>query len=389
MLRVKTESDLHDLGLRFDSADPSKVVPLDQPQKVPVEGFPLSSATGMPIAQGVEDEDSLARHAVLINRRINETGATLAQLYHELGISLLRLRAIPKYGAYGKWEGWLKRWGISEKRWQQAKTIAQEYDQPQQLGQITVQKAYNRAAAKRKVRKGRIVAPQPVTGETYEPAANIRLRCCDFRDLDIEPGTAKAVVTDPPWARSWVPNLPALGEFCARVLREDGVAVFFYGAQCLPEFVEAMKGKLTYQWQMFSVYLRPGLLQRSVQFISKYQMALVYSKSLFNLRQPVEDVMPDGNKNKELHPWARNLLPVRYCVEAFTEPGELVCDPLGGSFTTAEACYLGQRHCIACDNDPACLELAKKRFNGVRAALYDQLVEEAAINVTDGGQAAI
>jgi hypothetical protein len=354
------------------------------PQKVPVAPFPPDTVAEAPVAQGPEDGALLAQHAVQINRQINETGASLSQLYRELGVTLLRLQAMPKYGAHGRWEGWLKRWGVSQKRWHKAKTLADGYTDGEQLAQLPVKKACDQAAAKRRAKRARkLVAPLPSTGEIYVPAAGIDLRCCDFREWDVPPLTIDAIVTDPPWARGWVENLPALAEFCARVLREDGVAVFFYGAQCVPEFIEAMKGHLTYQWQMFSVYLRPGLLQRSVQFISKYQMAMVYSKSLFNLRQPIEDVMPDGAKNKDLHPWARNLLPVQYCVESFSEPGDLVCDPLGGSFTTAEACHRANRRCIACDIDPACLEMAKKRFNGVNADLYDELAEETAADATD------
>jgi hypothetical protein len=353
-------------------------------EKVQVESFHPPMAESAPILIGPEDEKALVQCAISTNRRIDEVGTSLAQLYHELGVSLLRLRAMPQYAAHGKWEKSLKGWGISQKRWHQARTIAEGYADPGQLGQVTVQKAYGRAAAKKRARKGsRTASPQAPTGETYQPTASITLRCCDFRELDVAPGSVKAVITDPPWGKDFLPLLPALGEFCAKVLAEDGVAVFFYGARFLPELVEAMKGHLAYQWELFGPYKTPGIAQYSLQFISQYQMALVYGKPLISLRHPVIDLLPDGEKGKDLHAWQHNLAPVRYCVEAFTEPGDLVCDPLAGSFTTAEACHLTGRSCAAGDVDPACLEKAKVRFNRLLSGLYDQLAQDAGFDAAE------
>lgn len=59
-----------------------------------------------------------------------------------------------------------------------------------------------------------------------------------------------------------------------------------------------------------------------------------------------------------------------------TSPGDLVVDPLAGSFTCAEACLSLGRKYVGCDADPACLELAKRRFNDTQARLYDELTEE-------------
>ena len=410
-LKFRDEEELRKHGIVIDSTDPTRAVsaghltdreqsvstadsqasdaPVEnaEPQKLPVEVFPLLLPGEPSITQGPEDDESLARRAVQVNRVINATGGTLAQLYRDLGVILLLLQALPKYGAHGRWEGWLKRWGISGKRWHKAKTLAQGYADRNQLEQVAVKKAYDHATAKRRAKKARKPGvPQPTTGEIYTPAVDITLCCSDFRELDVPPLSAKAAIVDPPWGQDFLPLLPALGEFCARVLREDGVAIFFYGGQFLPDLFEAMKPYLTYQWLMCSVYERPGLINRCTQFISKSQFAAVYGKSLFSLRQPVEDVFPAGDKEKSLHPWARSLASVCYCVEAFTEPSDLITDPCAGSFTIAEACQSLGRKCIACDLDPACLEMAKKRFNGVHADLYDQLAKDAADGTTDDAE---
>ena len=333
--------------------------------------FPLVPARRKP------SEEEVVGFVRDCTKRIDEAGTTLAQLYWMMGRALLHLQDIPRYGAHGKWEGWLRRWQISQSRWMRAKRVAETYASPEQLRQVPVDRALRIGAAKRrKPRRDLAVTLQP-NGKSYEPVAGIHLRCCDFRELRVPKGSAKAVITDPPWAASWTENLPALAEFCARVLRPDGAAVFFYGLQCLPQFLRAMEGHLDYQWLLCGPYQRPGLLQRRVQFVSNFQVAIVYGRSRFCLAKPVGDLLPDdGTKSKVLHPWARNPLAVRYCVESFTASDDLVIDPLAGSFTCAEACAsLGRRY-IGCDADPACLEAAKTRFNAMQARLYDDLIEE-------------
>jgi predicted RNA methylase len=312
------------------------------------------------------------------NRRIDEAGATLAQLYWMLGRALLHLQDLPRYGSHGKWEQWLRRWQISQSRWMRAKRLAETYSTPEQLQQVPVDRALKVGARGRKRTRRELVVSAESNGQTYTPADGITMRCCDFRKLRVERSSAKAVITDPPWAASWTESLPALAEFCARVLRPDGAAIFFYGVQSLPTFIEAMCRHLDYQWMLCGPYQRPGLLQRRVQFVSNYQVALVFGKSRFALPKPVGDLLPDdGTKSKTMHPWARNPLAVRYCVESFTSPDDLVLDPLAGSFTCAEACHeLGRRY-IGCDADPAAIELAKRRFNDAQARLYDELTEEA------------
>jgi hypothetical protein len=124
-------------------------------------------------------------------------------------------------------------------------------------------------------------------------------------------------------------------------------------------------------------YLHPGMLQRSVAFISRWQTAVVFGGRRFALARPVEDVMPDGGKGKDLHAWARNVDTTRYVIEAFSEEGDLVADPLFGSATTAQAALESGRRFVGSDSDPDCLQIARKRFNGVLASRVDDMAAEA------------
>lgn len=50
-------------------------------------------------------------------------------------------------------------------------------------------------------------------------------------------------------------------------------------------------------------------------------------------------------------------------IEAFTQPGELVVDLFGGSFTTAVACQMTGRNFKGCDIDESCVNLGRKRIS--------------------------
>jgi hypothetical protein len=311
--------------------------------------------------------------------RIDEAGATLAQLYWMLGKALVHLQELPRYGAHGKWEGWLRRWGVSQSRWMRSKRLAESYQTADQLKQVPVDRALKVGAkGRRRVQRALTLSTQS-NGKTYEPADGVTMHCCDFRKLKVRDGSAKAIITDPPWSADWLEELPDFARWCARVLRPDGAAVFFYGVQFLPQFVAGMTKHLDWQWMMTGPFQRQGVLLRRVQFVSNYQCALVFGRDRFSLRKPVGDLLPDdGTKDKTLHAWARNPLAVRYCVESFTAKGDLVVDPLAGSFTCAPICLeLGRRY-LGCDADPACLEAGRTRFNRLHADLYDELTEDKA-----------
>jgi hypothetical protein len=69
--------------------------------------------------------------------------------------------------------------------------------------------------------------------------------------------------------------------------------------------------------------------------------------------------------DKTHHEWGQSLDGFRTLVQAFAEPGELVCDPFLGGGTTALAAVAQGRRFVGCDVDPEAIETTRRRLSGL------------------------
>jgi ubiquinone/menaquinone biosynthesis C-methylase UbiE len=207
------------------------------------------------------------------------------------------------------------------------------------------------------------VVHEPAPPVLYQPTEGIACYCpCDFRNLPIEPGTVDAVVTDIPWAGTWLPNVAAFAEWCARVLKPGGVMATWYGQPHLAACMTELNKHLRYQWLFVAPFY--GTVPTKPRIItSLYRPALVYSRGdKLRLHRAVQDWVLGCRREKTLHCHQQSLAPTQYLVEAFSKEGDLVVDPCSGGWTTAEACWHAARKFVGCDINANCLEIARKRF---------------------------
>jgi DNA modification methylase len=75
-------------------------------------------------------------------------------------------------------------------------------------------------------------------------------------------------------------------------------------------------------------------------------------------------ITPQGPfcKEKQWHPHQQPLALFQHLVREYTDPGDLIVDPCGGGFTTAEACLRLGRRCICCDVDAVCVSKGLERM---------------------------
>jgi DNA modification methylase len=99
---------------------------------------------------------------------------------------------------------------------------------------------------------------------------------------------------------------------------------------------------------------------------SQWKPILVYSKGPWHRRERWPDVLRVTVKEKDWHRWQQPLDEVERLVSYFSRPGDLVVDPCGGGFTTAEACLRLARRCVSCDRDPECVGKGQKRLEEAR-----------------------
>lgn len=76
------------------------------------------------------------------------------------------------------------------------------------------------------------------------------------------------------------------------------------------------------------------------------------------------DVFFSNGEQKDFHEYQQDVTEAINFIEMFTKVGDLVCDPFGGSFTTAVACYRLGRKFIGCDIDAGCVARGHARLAG-------------------------
>jgi hypothetical protein len=218
---------------------------------------------------------------------------------------------------------------------------------------------------KKEERHGRIIKPLP--------GDSIRIFHCPFQTLeqvaDLTPASVNLILTDIPYEEAFLPQIDDLGKIAQRVLVEGGLFVTYCGVAYLSRVIASFDKHLTYRWTLPSVWDGDCNLVHSLQVVSQWKPVLLYSKGPWQRRGRWPDVLRVNSKEKQWHPWQQPLEEVERLVRFFSAPGDLVVDPCGGGFTTAEACLRQSRRCVSCDVSSECVSNGLNRLAECRMKL--------------------
>ncbi len=223
----------------------------------------------------------------------------------------------------------------------------------------------------------------------YNPelgVSGIDIRNCDFRKLEVADSSVKLIFTDPPYVQDWLANWEALAEFCNRVLVPGGVLVSYSPTVYMPQVLDAFRKHLTYVWQMAITFQGNKRALYKWKFQSGYRPVLVFVKGDYGNQRLVldrlvgdlkegeeyRDIIMSTGQEKQLHPWQQSIDAALTWIPRFTNAGDLVCDPCGGSFTTAEACLRTGRRFVGCDIEEGYAALGQERVAKVEKELSAQ-----------------
>ena len=199
---------------------------------------------------------------------------------------------------------------------------------------------------------------------------SIRLFNCRFQELEkvagIRPGSAQMVLVDPPYGKDFLPELPALAQFAASILKPGGVLVMHQGQFHLPQVMTIIAEHLTYRWVIASVWTGDGNLIHPLHITNTWKPILLFSQGPWTGRGRIPDVSLLDHKEKSLHPWQQPLDEAERLISFFSDPGDLIADPCGGSFTNAIASRNLERRFVGCDHGP------RMRCEGPNAVGRDQ-----------------
>ena len=172
---------------------------------------------------------------------------------------------------------------------------------------------------------------------SHNGAGNVTadVRLGDFRTVlaDLAPGSAAALITDPPYPAQFLPLWSDLAEHAAKWLRPGGILAAMSGQLWLPEVIARLGRHLDYWWVIS--YAAPGdavpVWPRRAR--SQWKPVLVYRNGDGTGPPWFGDVARSGpgRGDKRLHDWAQTEDGMADLVGVLTVPGDLIVDPMCGT----------------------------------------------------------
>jgi site-specific DNA-methyltransferase (adenine-specific) len=157
---------------------------------------------------------------------------------------------------------------------------------------------------------------------------------------------------------------PAMRE-AYRVLKQDRVAVMFYGWTKVDAFFDAWKSA-GFQ-PVGHLVFRKTYSSQSRFFSYQHEQAYLLAKGRPPLpKQPLADVIDMPYSGNKLHPTQKPVVALAPLVRSFTLPGELVLDPFAGSGSSCAAALLTDRKYIGVELDAEYFNQASARLNRVQ-----------------------
>jgi site-specific DNA-methyltransferase (adenine-specific) len=177
----------------------------------------------------------------------------------------------------------------------------------------------------------------------------------NYRDRD---GRSIQNDANPDWLK------PAMRE-AYRVLKQDRVAVMFYGWTKVDMFFDAWKDA---GFQPVGHIVFRKTYSSKARFLSyQHEQAYLLAKGRPPLpKQPLADVMDMPYSGNKLHPTQKPVAALVPLVRSFSLPGELVFDPFAGSGSSCAAALLTGRKYLGIEMDNAYFEQAASRMNRVK-----------------------
>lgn len=234
--------------------------------------------------------------------------------------------------------------------------LAQVANPPE--GVSTVRDLSRQARTQQKVAHAEAERNAPVPS-----ADTLDLRTIAVADLDVDQ-PVDAIITDPPYPREFLPVYTDLAEFAARALKPGGSLVCMVGQSYLPEILERLGERLTYQWTV--AYLTPGgqAAQLWDRKVNTFWKPLLWFTNGDYTGDWIGDVTRSevNDNDKRHHHWGQSESGMADIIRRFTAPGDLIVDPFLGGGTTGQVALDLARRFTGADTDPDCVEQSRHRI---------------------------
>ncbi|MGB9145138.1 MAG: DNA methyltransferase [Acidobacteriaceae bacterium] len=157
---------------------------------------------------------------------------------------------------------------------------------------------------------------------------------------------------------------PAMAQ-AYRVLKQDRVAIMFYGWTKIDAFFDAWRSA-GFQ-PVGHLVFRKTYSSKSRFLRYQHEQAYLLAKGRPPLpKQPLADVMDMPYSGNKLHPTQKPVEALAPLVRSFTLPGELVLDPFSGSGSSCAAALLTDRRYVGIELDREYFHQATARLSRVQ-----------------------
>ncbi len=225
---------------------------------------------------------------------------------------------------------------------------------------ITIEKAYKevQSTEKKEVRK-------QLAEEAKDIQISIDLRHGDFETMlaDIPDGSVDCIITDPPYPYEFIECWSKLSVFAKKKLKPNGFCIAYSGQFYLPEVMERMSENLDYYWTFCLYHEGQTQIVNGVNLMCRWKPVLIFQNGKKKISNTFQDYFISEAREKDGHDWQQGLSGVKYIIEHFTKPNDLIVEPFAGVGTTIIGCLELSRRIIAAEIDEETYNLAKKRID--------------------------
>lgn len=186
----------------------------------------------------------------------------------------------------------------------------------------------------------------------------------DFRDIcnTLEDESIDHIITDPPYPEEYLPLWSDLAEHALRILKPGGFCITLSGKAHLPQVLWKLENHLSYYWT-------GALIQTVPAGVHPVKINTLWKPILIHYKEPkhkqenyVFDTIKGKGREKDSHEWQQSTDFSDAMIERFTNQGDYILDPFGGSGTTAISCRKMKRRCMIIDIDENCINMMNQRL---------------------------
>ncbi len=195
--------------------------------------------------------------------------------------------------------------------------------------------------------------------------------CGDSRELAkaIPDESVDLIFTDPVYQN--IDDYRWLAETGARVLREGGDALVYFGMYHGAAVMAAMSEHLTWRWMLNEKKMTGGALIWSYRLFSHVIPLLWLTKGAVRKGMNRLDFKWSRGEGRGVnHRWSKGAIRCSYWLNHFGLRDDIIWEPFCGGGAILSACKMLGRQYLAFEIEPATCELARERVRNTQPPLF-------------------